>query len=44
MKGARNLAISRASIGRLCSVPCYPDMSNDEIEQVCKALGEWEAM
>jgi dTDP-4-amino-4,6-dideoxygalactose transaminase len=44
MKGVQNLAISRASIGRLCSVPCYPDMSNDEIEQVCKALGEWEAM
>lgn len=44
MKGAENLAVSRASIGRVCSVPCYPDMSNDEIEQVCKALGEWEAM
>ncbi|TPO12367.1 DegT/DnrJ/EryC1/StrS family aminotransferase [Mesorhizobium sp. B1-1-5] len=44
MKGTENLAISRASISRLCSVPCYPDMTNDEVEQVCGALGEWEAM
>ncbi|RWL82746.1 MAG: DegT/DnrJ/EryC1/StrS family aminotransferase [Mesorhizobium sp.] len=44
MKGAQDLAISRASIGRLCSLPCHPDLTSDEIEQVCKALGEWEAM
>ncbi|TIR25672.1 MAG: erythromycin biosynthesis sensory transduction protein eryC1 [Mesorhizobium sp.] len=44
MKGTQNLAISRASIGRLCSLPCHPDLTSDEIEQVCKALGEWEAM
>ncbi|MDX8538994.1 DegT/DnrJ/EryC1/StrS family aminotransferase [Mesorhizobium sp. M4B.F.Ca.ET.215.01.1.1] len=44
MKGIENLPVSRASVGRLCSVPCYPDMTNNEIEQVCLALGEWEAM
>lgn len=44
MKGAENLAVSRASVSRLCSVPCYPDMMSDEIEQVCLALREWEAM
>ncbi|WP_292231380.1 DegT/DnrJ/EryC1/StrS family aminotransferase [Mesorhizobium sp.] len=44
MKGTENLAISRASISRVCSIPCYPDMTSDEVEQVCKALGEWEAM
>ncbi|MER8922452.1 DegT/DnrJ/EryC1/StrS family aminotransferase [Mesorhizobium sp. M0802] len=44
MKGMENLAISRDSVGRLCSVPCYPDMTSDEIEQVCLALREWEAM
>lgn len=44
MKGTENLAVSRASVSRLCSVPCYPDMTSDEIEQVCLALREWEAM
>ncbi|MDX8481254.1 DegT/DnrJ/EryC1/StrS family aminotransferase [Mesorhizobium sp. VK24D] len=44
MKGTHNLAISRASIGRLCSIPCYPDMTSDEVEHVCLALGKWEAM
>ncbi|QND65749.1 erythromycin biosynthesis sensory transduction protein eryC1 [Mesorhizobium loti] len=44
MKGSENLAVSRASVSRLCSVPCYPDMTSDEIEQVCLALREWEAM
>lgn len=44
MKGMENLAISRGSVSRLCSVPCYPDMTSDEIEQVCLAIREWEAM
>ncbi|MCZ8543102.1 DegT/DnrJ/EryC1/StrS family aminotransferase [Mesorhizobium qingshengii] len=44
MKGTENLAVSRASVSRLCSVPCYPDMTSDEIGQVCLALREWEAM
>ncbi|CAN7158117.1 DegT/DnrJ/EryC1/StrS family aminotransferase [Mesorhizobium sp. LjNodule214] len=44
MKGTDNLAVSRASVSRLCSVPCYPDMTNEEVEQVCLALAEWEAM
>lgn len=44
MKGMGNLAVSRASVSRLCSIPCYPDMTEDEILQVCLALREWEAM
>lgn len=44
MKGMENLAVSRASVSRLCSVPCYPDMTSDEIEQVCLALRDWGAM
>jgi aminotransferase EvaB len=42
MKGTETLPVSRASVGRLCSVPCYPDMTGDEIEQVCRALDDWE--
>ncbi|TPN41028.1 erythromycin biosynthesis sensory transduction protein eryC1 [Mesorhizobium sp. B2-3-3] len=44
MKGTENLAVSRASVSRLCSVPCYPDMTEDEIEHVCQVLRAWEAM
>ncbi|RWC32689.1 MAG: erythromycin biosynthesis sensory transduction protein eryC1 [Mesorhizobium sp.] len=44
MKGSENLAVSRASVSRLTSVPCYPDMTGDEIEQVCLTLREWETM
>ncbi|MER8490781.1 DegT/DnrJ/EryC1/StrS family aminotransferase [Mesorhizobium australicum] len=43
MKGTENLAVSRASVSRLCSIPCYPDMREDEVETVCVALREWEA-
>ncbi len=44
MKGTANLTVSRASVGRLCSVPCYPDMTDGEVDRVCAALTEWEAM
>ncbi|WP_296742891.1 DegT/DnrJ/EryC1/StrS family aminotransferase [Mesorhizobium sp.] len=44
MKGIEYLAGSRASVGRICSIPCYPDMTSDEIEQVCGALAIWETM
>ncbi len=44
MKGTASLAVSRASVGRLCSVPCYPDMTDGEVDRVCTALTEWEAM
>jgi len=44
MKGDQDLGISRASIGRLCSVPCYPEMTDEEVTRVCQALGDWEAM
>ncbi|TPI29085.1 erythromycin biosynthesis sensory transduction protein eryC1 [Mesorhizobium sp. B3-2-1] len=43
MKGVENLTVSRASVNRLCSVPCYPDMTESEVERVCLALSEWEA-
>lgn len=44
MQGTDRLPVSRASVGRLCSVPCYPDMTPDEIDRVCAGLKEWEAM
>lgn len=44
MMGSENLTVSRASVSRLCSVPCYPNMREDEVERVCLALREWEAM
>ncbi|RUW45081.1 erythromycin biosynthesis sensory transduction protein eryC1 [bacterium M00.F.Ca.ET.141.01.1.1] len=44
MKGTEDLVVSRASVNRLCTVPCYPDMTYDEVGQVCLALAQWEAM
>lgn len=44
MKGVANLSVSRASVGRLCSVPCYPEMTADEVTHVCSAIEEWETL
>lgn len=44
MKGMDGLPVSRSSVGRLCSIPCYPDMTPAEIDHVCAALTKWETM
>lgn len=43
MKGTDNLPVSRSSVGLLCSIPCYPDMTPTEVDRVCAALAEWES-
>lgn len=35
------LPISRASVGRLLTLPCFPTMREDEIARVCEALATW---
>lgn len=43
MTGKDNLASARLTSGLLCSVPCHPDMTEAEIDQVTAALAAWEA-
>lgn len=35
------LAVARASIPRLLTVPCFPGMTDEEVETVCRALASW---
>jgi dTDP-4-amino-4,6-dideoxygalactose transaminase len=44
MMGQQTLAVSRASVGRVCSVPCYPDMTADEVARVRSAITDWESL
>ncbi|MGE3363029.1 MAG: DegT/DnrJ/EryC1/StrS family aminotransferase [Rhizobiaceae bacterium] len=37
------LAASRASVERIVTLPCFPGMSEAEINRVCTALADWEA-
>jgi aminotransferase EvaB len=41
--GSGDLAISRASVERIVTLPCFPGMSETEIERICAALASWEA-
>lgn len=42
MQGQKELSVSRTSVGSLCSIPCYPELTAEEVERVCAALTEWE--
>jgi dTDP-4-amino-4,6-dideoxygalactose transaminase len=37
-----DLAVSRKSVRRILTLPCFPDLSDEEVERVCKALSEWQ--
>jgi dTDP-4-amino-4,6-dideoxygalactose transaminase len=41
--GPAGLDVSRRSVKRILSVPCFPEMNDDEIAQVCDALGSYFA-
>ena len=41
--GPGGLDISRRSVKRILSVPCFPEMTDDEVAQVCDALGSYSA-
>ena len=42
-RGASGLADSQASVERIVTLPCFPGMSEAEIDRVCSALVDWEA-
>lgn len=35
--------VSRTSVPRLLSLPCFPTLRDDELERVCEALSAWRA-
>lgn len=35
------IPVSRRSVGRLLTLPCFPEMRADEIDRVCDALATW---
>ncbi len=41
--GPHGLADSQASVERIVTLPCFPGMSEAEIDRVCAALVDWEA-
>lgn len=36
------IPVARLSVKQLLTLPCFPDMSEDEVVHVCDALAEWE--
>ncbi|MBE7186245.1 MAG: DegT/DnrJ/EryC1/StrS family aminotransferase, partial [Methylobacterium mesophilicum] len=38
-----NLQTARRSVGRILTLPCFPEMTSREIERVCQALAAWKA-
>jgi dTDP-4-amino-4,6-dideoxygalactose transaminase len=36
-----DLEISRRSVRRILTLPCFPDLTDDEIDRVCAALSQW---
>lgn len=38
-----NLPVSRRSVGRLLTIPCFPGMTKAEINRVCEALAAWRS-
>jgi len=39
-----NLQVSRESIDKIVSIPCFPFLEQQEINHVCQALTEWESL
>ncbi len=37
------LDVSRSSVDRLVTLPLFPNMTAEEVEQVCKAISSWQA-
>lgn len=37
------LPVSRRSVGRLLTLPCFPEMRGEEVDRVCEALSAWRA-
>jgi dTDP-4-amino-4,6-dideoxygalactose transaminase len=37
-----DLQVSRRSIKRILTLPCFPDLSDEEVDRVCAALSEWQ--
>jgi dTDP-4-amino-4,6-dideoxygalactose transaminase len=37
------LPVSRRSVGRLLTLPCFPTITEEEIDRVCTALAGWSA-
>ena len=40
--GAFGLSASRFSVPLIVSLPCFPEMTESEVEQVCNALADWK--
>jgi aminotransferase EvaB len=40
---AGGLPVSRRSVGRILTLPCFPTMTEEEIDRVCAALSGWSA-
>jgi dTDP-4-amino-4,6-dideoxygalactose transaminase len=36
------LQISKSTVGHVVSLPCFPLLQEQEVDQVCQALSEWE--
>jgi dTDP-4-amino-4,6-dideoxygalactose transaminase len=36
------LPVSRASVPRLLTLPCFPNLTNDEVGRICEALRAWK--
>jgi dTDP-4-amino-4,6-dideoxygalactose transaminase len=41
--GPAGLDVSRRSVDRILSVPCFPELTDSEVAQVCDALGSYSA-
>ncbi len=37
------LDVSRSAVSEIVSLPCYPTLTNEEVERVCEALRGWRA-
>ncbi len=37
------VAVAEASVPCLLTIPCFPGMTDDEVDTVCKALSSWTA-
>jgi dTDP-4-amino-4,6-dideoxygalactose transaminase len=41
IRGAEHLPVTESLYGRILSLPMYPELSDNDVERICLALGEW---
>lgn len=39
-----NLPVTEALVGRIASLPCFPELTDAEVAAVCAALADYDAM